>query len=578
MISIANKKFLQKEYYSAAELYYKELIKNEKLGRNILFNLLYTICKISQFKNSTIIGQNEVINSLLKLFDNKNQDIDFTYFNRLNNIMYIIQNIAEKNIIDRKYISSIYRENIDNSYYAAILYYTKNIRYKSISPFFNNLYYNQINNLNIYEDEIQHFIMESNNEIININEYLTIDREVFNNKFEIFDLLKNKYKDKSILKLLKIEITPEVKQLIESNGLENEYNATIYREFNEDLESLNEEELYNHWNNDGIKEGRIVNIKTMLTEANSQAYFLPLNFNSDEYLEVNHDLKIIKQKKYKWWPIWHYLKHGMSEGRAYNWEQNFGFYQNLKNEPLSQEINIIEHKEINLCVLVHLYYVEMWDEIQEKLININYKFDLYINLVDSNFYFSIFDKIRKQYPNSNIFISENKGRDIGGFFKLMDKIKFDKYFAFVMLHSKKSPHVSKEYSKRWKNNLINAIIGSEKILNNNIQLLMSHPTVGLIGSIKHRNVEIALNSKFFHQALDLFEISLPNREIEFVSGTMMIIKSEIIKELYLRGKCINFEDGDNKSLEFNIDGQWAHAVERIIGNLTKELGYILHWR
>ena len=39
-----------------------------------------------------------------------------------------------------------------------------------------------------------------------------------------------------------------------------------------------------------------------------------------------------------------------------------------------------------------------------------------------------------------------------------------------------------------------------------------------------------------------------------------------------------FEMGDNKSFEFHLDGQLAHAVETVIGSVVRHLGYRIVWR
>jgi hypothetical protein len=37
-------------------------------------------------------------------------------------------------------------------------------------------------------------------------------------------------------------------------------------------------------------------------------------------------------------------------------------------------------------------------------------------------------------------------------------------------------------------------------------------------------------------------------------------------------------NGDNKGIEHHIDGQVEHSVERIFGNVMRQLGYRFLWR
>jgi lipopolysaccharide biosynthesis protein len=42
-------------------------------------------------------------------------------------------------------------------------------------------------------------------------------------------------------------------------------------------------------------------------------------------------------------------------------------------------------------------------------------------------------------------------------------------------------------------------------------------------------------------------------------------------------KNLELESGDNQTLNFNMDGQLAHAIERVVGNVVRQLGYRMQW-
>jgi lipopolysaccharide biosynthesis protein len=68
------------------------------------------------------------------------------------------------------------------------------------------------------------------------------------------------------------------------------------------------------------------------------------------------------------------------------------------------------------------------------------------------------------------------------------------------------------------------------------------------------------------------------RAISAICGTMMFLRTSVLKETYIVLREIEFEDGDNRPLEFHRDGQIAHAVERLIGNNVRKQGYEFAWR
>jgi hypothetical protein len=47
--------------------------------------------------------------------------------------------------------------------------------------------------------------------------------------------------------------------------------------------------------------------------------------------------------------------------------------------------------------------------------------------------------------------------------------------------------------------------------------------------------------------------------------------------LYNLLRQIPFEDGSGRDIAFHAEGQYAHAVERLIGNLVKDEGLVFRW-
>ena len=57
-------------------------------------------------------------------------------------------------------------------------------------------------------------------------------------------------------------------------------------------------------------------------------------------------------------------------------------------------------------------------------------------------------------------LSNDNGRDIGGFTRLLSQIDIARYDLFAFMHSKKSPHIDAESGVYWRRALLSAIAGS----------------------------------------------------------------------------------------------------------------------
>ncbi|ESQ81553.1 hypothetical protein AEAC466_20975 [Asticcacaulis sp. AC466] len=495
--------------------------------------------------------------------------------------------LANSHMFDPHYVCKQLNITSNNRLEVARLFYTSD-RTKNLhpSPLFDCEYYKTKNKLTRQDDAIEHFLT------IGAKEHLPTHR-LFDNEWYIRALPEAADAPDLITHYFevgrKIGITPvdpsrvAISPLIErlffydlDTPEAKEFDALIYVGMNGDLAHLPEADLRHHFDHHAKYENRIGTAVDLFNFLDCYPHEIPIDFNPAEYAAIHLDLAELYQNR----PLElmrHYLKHGVAEGRPYNLSDLFGDYK--PTERVFSESSLQHMGERTpLCVIMHMYYTDMWDELSGYLKNITLPFDLYINLVDTTWNTTIISEIRAFKPDARIYISANKGRDIGGFWRLMDSTKFDQYLSFAILHAKKSPHVADTIVTTWKSDLLSAILGSEDIVRQNIAAMIEDPKIGIIGSAKWRNTDVASNSKTYEDAMDFYNISEENRDCEYVSGTMMIVRSEIMKAIYMPLKDYDFEDCDAKSLSFHMDGQMAHSIERLYGNIMKELGYEFLWR
>ena len=496
------------------------------------------------------------------------------------------QLLARSKLLDVEYVCKQLGLPACDRLEAARLYYGAfERRQLKPNPLFDPAYYRHANGLERGADPVWHYLEEGALRHLPFHRLFDVDwyeSQMPDAKYAA-DLIAHYWEIGYPQKLLPIDeqqlpVIPQIRELFflrEPGDAHEEFSVSIYRECNRDLNHLDDRGLAQHYLELGKSEGRFGSVSEIFAAAGARPYFIPLDFTPEAYAEVHLDLAEGFKDGF-WNYLSHYLLHGLTEGRAYNLSDLFGYYPLCQQTFSTECLSSIEKKP--LCVLMHLYYPEMWSELHNYLLNIEVPFDLYVNLVDTTWTTKTFSRIRKDCPDARIIISENSGRDIGGFVRLLDLVDFDRYVAFATVHSKKSPHVTRNYAQHWLSNLLDATLGSADTVNQNLAAFIEDETIGIIGSAKHRNDEIGKNEATLNHFLDLYRIDSKNRQCEYVSGTMMMVRSEIMKTVYAPLREYDFESGDGKGLEFHIDGQAEHAVERIFGNVAKQLGYRFLWR
>ena len=133
-----------------------------------------------------------------------------------------------------------------------------------------------------------------------------------------------------------------------------------------------------------------------------------------------------------------------------------------------------------LCVILHLYYQNMWDEIKEYLINLQNisGFDLFITCIEenNNLFNDIYNSFNKSVNIKIDLVKNTKGADVYPFFHILNKINLDDYSLIFKIHTKQNftrkltcrlPKITnvKFYVgyKLWRNFLLEAILGKQNI-------------------------------------------------------------------------------------------------------------------
>lgn len=223
-------------------------------------------------------------------------------------------------------------------------------------------------------------------------------------------------------------------------------------------------------------------------------------------------------------------------------------------------------KRRDIAVLLHLHYTDMWEEIITYLDNFgDNKFDLYISITNTEE--EIVDRILAVYPKANIFLFDNRGRDIFPMIKIMKQIINFEYSAVCKIHSKKSLY--RDDGTKIKDELFNAVLGTRSVVEEMINTFKTDKDIGLIinekYNIKHTEWNMRYNKDICVVLENIFNVDF--EESSFPAGSMYWFRPEALKQICnIESKHIPLEEGWS-------DGTVMHAIERFIGILVTSNNY-----
>ena len=219
-------------------------------------------------------------------------------------------------------------------------------------------------------------------------------------------------------------------------------------------------------------------------------------------------------------------------------------------------------KDSNVAVVLHLFYMDVWDEIRKELENFTEPFDLYVDVINTA---SLADlqRIKKDVPSARIFVFENRGRDILPFLKVLNLILPLQYKYICKIHSKKSLH--RGDGDKWRNHLIQSIMGSKERIEASKKALDKDAGIVVAKGNRFSYKDwIGSNSDMVDQFGAKAGLEVPE-DFMFPAGSIFWCRPDIFIKMvkFMKESDFVLEDGQ-------LDGTIAHACERIVGLLCTE--------
>ena len=220
------------------------------------------------------------------------------------------------------------------------------------------------------------------------------------------------------------------------------------------------------------------------------------------------------------------------------------------------------------AVVLHLYYTELFSEVQSYLDHLDDEFDLFLSLTEDQSAFA--KNIRTKYPDASILIVPNHGRDLAPFLEFLKIIVPLGYETLLKVHTKKTLH--REDGTTWRKDVLEKLLGSKAQVSSIQKAFASDGSLAMLGPQDH-----VIDSRFYMgknaaKVQDLlyrcgFAQNLPE-SFFFVASTMFWARPDIFKPLLKAG--LSFDNFEHEPLP--VDGSLAHALERFFGLLVEVQG------
>jgi len=237
----------------------------------------------------------------------------------------------------------------------------------------------------------------------------------------------------------------------------------------------------------------------------------------------------------------------------------------------------VPHVDMKIAVVIHLYYTDLWDEFKKILLTWVFPFSIILTIVRDDE--ELRRDVKNVFPEAEIIIVDNIGRDVRPFLLLLELGKLDKFGLVCKVHGKRSLGGGRL-------RLIGDIVRRAALLDlmstgrqaSKISMLFSeNPDLGIVGSKRFlssnngsgtRDV-IGLNRQSVESLASKMNSFIQEGEFDFFEGTMFWARPAALsplRKLALAADAFSPESG-------RLDGALEHAVERLFNHSARTAGF-----
>ena len=221
-----------------------------------------------------------------------------------------------------------------------------------------------------------------------------------------------------------------------------------------------------------------------------------------------------------------------------------------------------------IAIILHIYYVELWQIFAEKLKKLNTKFDLYITLTKGNQ--DITDDILKSFPDAKIYTYINKGMDIGPFLLTLKKIRNKNYNYIIKLHTKNNGNNLE------KNKILEEISRKPIVQQNGYNKSTEDSLNYLIGSDEQiqKNIHFLDKNNYKMLGLKTYVQNKYNKWYAFIPYSFFMVDFKVLMQIYT-DKLID-KRYEPMPTEYYTEGTPTHLQERQFGQDLIDNNYSIY--
>lgn len=220
-----------------------------------------------------------------------------------------------------------------------------------------------------------------------------------------------------------------------------------------------------------------------------------------------------------------------------------------------------------ILVVAHVFYPEVWLDIEDRLSRLPEPYDLVITLVKGRAE-GLEAGIRRRLPHARIQLVDNHGRDMGPLIELANAGWFEGYDAILKVHTKRSPH--RVDGDAWRVSLLDGVLPSPDGVRRILELLRTDRDVGIVAPTGHlKGAETWGSDRELVEALAArFPFAFDPDELLYPAGSMYWARPWVLQRLADLELTTNHfaPEADH------LDGSTAHALERFMGVLATASG------
>ncbi len=232
-------------------------------------------------------------------------------------------------------------------------------------------------------------------------------------------------------------------------------------------------------------------------------------------------------------------------------------------------LNQVWQKKSNTAGIIHVFYIDLVDELAEKLSNLGNDCDLYISAPKTQP--KLLEKLHDTFPNATIIPFINRGRDILPFIQIINKLLPLNYDYLVKVHTKMSLHMHE--GNNWRQDAYEKLLGSPETVTAIKEAFDNDPKLGLLGpegNVIASRYYLAGNKSVIDDLNNRFKLPNPVPEnYLFSASTMFWCRPEVFRPF----EHVLFFEEEFGEEPIPSNNTLAHGMERYLGLMTTQQGY-----